>query len=63
MLGIPPAQLEAPGLDTLMSLLTQPGEQARELQAALLEVTRGGGGNPGAAAAAADVAVQVGGSC
>jgi hypothetical protein len=57
VLGVPPAQLESPGFDTLTRLLTQPGEQAQELQQALLSVLN----TPDAAAsaAAADVAVGV----
>lgn len=49
--------MESPGLDTLTRLLTQPGEQAQELQQALLSVVN----NPDASvsAAAADVAVGV----
>lgn len=57
VLGVPPAQLESPGLDTLTRILTQPGEQARELQQGLLSVIN----TPDASvsAAAADVAVGV----
>eukprot|EP00775_Hariotina_reticulata_P011760 gene11760-11906_t len=57
ILDVPPAQLESPGLDTLMRLITQPGEQARELQAALVNVSSGS--DAATATAAADVAVQV----
>lgn len=54
---MPPAQLESPGFDTLTRLLTQPGEQAQELQQALLSVVNTP--NASASAAAADVAVGV----
>lgn len=54
ILGVPPAQLESPGFDTLLQLIQQPGDQAKELQQALLSVARGAD-----AAAATDVAVQV----
>lgn len=57
MLGVPAAQLESPGLDTLTSILTQPGEQARELQQALLGAVNSP--DASASAAAADVAVGV----
>lgn len=57
VLGVPPAQLEAPGFDTLTRLITQPGEQARELQAALVNISRES--DAATATAAADVAVQV----
>jgi hypothetical protein len=57
VLGVPPAQLESPGLDTLTRLLTQPGEQAQELQQALLSVVNTP--DASASAAAADVAVGV----
>lgn len=57
---MPPAQLESPGLDTLTRVLTQPGEQARELQQALLSVLNNSSGDQaGVSAAAADVAVGV----
>ncbi|WIA08193.1 hypothetical protein OEZ85_007646 [Tetradesmus obliquus] len=56
ILDVPPAQLEAPGFDTLARLITQPGEQAKELQQALVAATNG---DAGTAAAAADVAVAV----
>lgn len=55
VLGVPAAQLESPGLDTLTSILTQPGEQARELQQALLGAVNSP--DASASAAAADVAV------
>jgi hypothetical protein len=57
VLGVPAAQLESPGLDTLTSILTQPGEQARELQQALLGAVNSP--DASASAAAADVAVGV----
>lgn len=57
MLGVPPAQLESPGFDTLTRLITQPGEQARELQQALLSALNTS--DPAVASAAADVAVGV----
>lgn len=56
ILDVPPAQLESPGFDTLARLITQPGEQAKELQQALVAATNG---DAGTAAAAADVAVAV----
>jgi hypothetical protein len=49
--------LESPGLDTLTRILTQPGEQARELQQGLLSVVNTP--DASASAAAADVAVGV----
>jgi cobalamin biosynthesis Mg chelatase CobN len=55
ILDVPPAQLESPGFDTLLRLITQPGEQAKELQQALVSVTNA----DGSTAAAADVAVAV----
>lgn len=57
VLGVPPAQLESPGFDTLLRLLTQPGEQAQELQQALLSALNTS--EPSASAAAAEVAVGV----
>jgi hypothetical protein len=57
VLGVPPAQLESPGFDTLTRLLTQPGDQAAELQQALLSALNSP--DASASAAAADVAVGV----
>jgi len=57
VLGVPPAQLESPGFDTLLRLLTQPGEQAQELQQALLSALNTS--EPSASGAAAEVAVGV----
>jgi hypothetical protein len=56
VLDVPPAQLESPGADTLLRLLTQPGEQARELASALSSLAQG---NADEARTATDVAIAV----
>eukprot|EP00879_Flechtneria_rotunda_P007223 GHRR01007579.1.p1 GENE.GHRR01007579.1~~GHRR01007579.1.p1 ORF type:complete len:633 (+),score=243.40 GHRR01007579.1:333-2231(+) len=56
ILGVPAAQLESPGLDTITNLILQPAEQVRELQTVLASL---GNGDAPTSAATQEVAVGV----